>query len=638
MLEWIASFSAVFACFTSDRVTPPTLLPADTSVLIVCDDVAGLRTALGSLPIGVALASGDHDELAELVRGCGERLVRGAVPGVDPAALAAASPVAAFAALAFDQHGVRRSIIGLEWANGEPAGLLPLPEGGDSTQRGACKRVVGRWTLITESPEMGAVLDAVRQGTEPSLASRERFSSSSAKVDATASALRLWVDPDLVSFGFDDFNRPPLAAKAKTGAIAWSLRADNGYAATQLFLGRGAEPSALADEAPKPFENDWLKFVPQDARAFSVMQLALPTVVQEVAGSLSKDEATREAAGLLGEFAGLFGTRVVAVVPNAAQGMMPVLDAYFELGASEEAAQALDFVVGAIGAALGDENAIQRTTRDDGRVIYTFSAPPGLPFSAAVSFTIENEWLLVTTKTAEIAAMLGRVRGDAASDIRSNPRFAELYAHLTQGQPTYHGVSFVDPHAAVAEGRMAIASVVPSLAGMALGRPVELIVGESLLECIDAAPASVSLTRQDEKGWMTLRHGALLGELSLAWTTFGAAATYLPALIAANVAPVLERGRVTKATTDLKAFREAIRAYTETHGVPPTTLAELTRNDPANFDESYLADGDALIDPWGVPYVYVRHADGTWLLSSLGADRAVGGEGEAADIDLRPED
>ena len=41
------------------------------------------------------------------------------------------------------------------------------------------------------------------------------------------------------------------------------------------------------------------------------------------------------------------------------------------------------------------------------------------------------------------------------------------------------------------------------------------------------------------------------------------------------------------------------------------------------------------VDPWGTTYVYVKHDDGTWLLSSLGADQAVGGEGENADLDVR---
>lgn len=634
--------AAALSLLPSDRVPPSALLPADTAVLVTCDDFVGLRAAVDALPVCVALASGDHDELAEVVHEVHAGLVRRALPGIDADALAAAAPSSWFVAFAPDDRGKLELVVGVEWPNAEPEGVLPMPQLADPSQPGLRKRSEGRWSLVTRSHALDGRLSAVKDGKEATLAARPRFATSSGRVGATPTGLRVWIDPDLLSlalFGnmvpFIEGKRPDLARQNELGAFVWNSRVDGAHVVGEMFLGRGASPSVLAVENPQPLENDWLKFVPQDARAFSLQQLAVPTLLQTFVDQLAAAEETREVAGLLGEFVGVFGSRVYVIVPNSAQVTMPVFHAYLELRQSEEAAQALDIVLDALAGAVQGDLVVQRNPRDDGRVVYTIAAPPGLPFPLSVSFTVENQWLVLTTKEAELEALLARVRGEAASDVRSNPRFAELYTRITQGEAPFHGVSFVDPKAAVVEGRPAIAAFATALAGMALGRPVEMVVGDSLLACIDGAPASVSITRHANDGWWILRRGALLGELSMAWTGFGAAATFLPAVVAATVAPILERGRVTKARSDLRAIGQAILFFTQVHGTAPETLVELTLPDPKNFNESYLEPTADLADPWGTRYVYVKHADGTWLLSSLGADQAVGGDGENADLDVR---
>lgn len=636
--------AAVLALFTSERVAPPALLPADTAVLITCDEFAGLRAAFDALPVGIALASGDHDELAEVVHEIHTDLVRRALPGTEADALNAAAPAAWFVAFAPDDRGALELVVGIEWQQAEPDGLVPMPQLDDPTQPGLRKRTAGRWTLVTRSQALDARLAAIQDGKEATLAARPRFTSSMERVASASPSLGVWIDPDLLSlsvFGkmipFVEGKRPDLARQNELGAFAWRTRVDGAHLVSAMFVGRGLAPSVLAVEEPRPFENDWLKFVPQDARAFSIQQLALPTLLQTFVDDLENADETREVAGLLGEFVGVFGSRAYVIAPNTAQGTMPVFHAYLELRQSEEAAQALDIVLDALAGAMRDDLVVQRNPRDDGRVVYTIAAPPGLPFPLSVSFSVENQWLVLTTKESELEALLARVRGEAASDVRSNPRFAELYTRITQGEAPFHGVSFVDPKAALAEGRPAVAAVATSLAGIALGRPVEPVVGASLLSCIDGASASVSITRHANDGWRITRRGALLGELSLAWSAFGAAASYLPAIVAANGPPIAARGRAAKARADLRAFREAIASYTAVHATAPPSLAALQEPDPKNFNESYLLATADLVDPWGTPYVYVKHDDGTWLLSCLGADQAAGGEGDDADIDFRSE-
>ena len=74
--------------------------------------------------------------------------------------------------------------------------------------------------------------------------------------------------------------------------------------------------------------------------------------------------------------------------------------------------------------------------------------------------------------------------------------------------------------------------------------------------------------------------------------------------------------------------------YTLEHRGPPEHLEDLTGPESAIGGDPLVTPA-MLIDPWGVPYVYVRHDDGTWMACTLGADSKVDGEGANADIEVR---
>jgi general secretion pathway protein G len=61
-------------------------------------------------------------------------------------------------------------------------------------------------------------------------------------------------------------------------------------------------------------------------------------------------------------------------------------------------------------------------------------------------------------------------------------------------------------------------------------------------------------------------------------------------------------------------------------------LVQQPRNEP-RWNGPYVKKADALIDPWGEMYQYrVPGEHGDYDLFTLGADRALGGEGENQDV------
>jgi general secretion pathway protein G len=80
---------------------------------------------------------------------------------------------------------------------------------------------------------------------------------------------------------------------------------------------------------------------------------------------------------------------------------------------------------------------------------------------------------------------------------------------------------------------------------------------------------------------------------------------------------------------------EAFRLDTGRYPHAAEGLGALLRA-PAGLGESwkgpYLHKPDLPMDPWGAAYLYRPLADGRFEISSLGADRSPGGEGEDADL------
>jgi general secretion pathway protein G len=81
----------------------------------------------------------------------------------------------------------------------------------------------------------------------------------------------------------------------------------------------------------------------------------------------------------------------------------------------------------------------------------------------------------------------------------------------------------------------------------------------------------------------------------------------------------------------LDLYRLDVGAYPATEQGLDALLRE--PRGAVRWNGPYLQQADALIDPWGRPYLYRAPGEnGPYDLSSLGADGRPGGEGENADI------
>jgi general secretion pathway protein G len=116
----------------------------------------------------------------------------------------------------------------------------------------------------------------------------------------------------------------------------------------------------------------------------------------------------------------------------------------------------------------------------------------------------------------------------------------------------------------------------------------------------------------------------------------------LAALVAPNVFQHVGTAKDAAARSQIEMFGAALDGYRLDNGRYPTTQQGLealwtvptAAPQPTNWRGPYLQKPVPL-DPWGTAYVYVSpgevHAT-RYDLTSLGADGAVGGEGDDADI------
>ncbi len=116
------------------------------------------------------------------------------------------------------------------------------------------------------------------------------------------------------------------------------------------------------------------------------------------------------------------------------------------------------------------------------------------------------------------------------------------------------------------------------------------------------------------------------------------------ALVVPNVIGRPDEARVAVANADLRTVAASLEMYRLDNRVYPTTaqgLAALVEKPsispvPTNWTSGgYLPNMPQ--DPWGNPYIYASPAEsGPYLLVSLGADGAPGGNGVNADIQYGP--
>jgi general secretion pathway protein G len=108
-------------------------------------------------------------------------------------------------------------------------------------------------------------------------------------------------------------------------------------------------------------------------------------------------------------------------------------------------------------------------------------------------------------------------------------------------------------------------------------------------------------------------------------------------LISCSSTPELQPSadpNVIQARRDIAEICTAIDHYAIEHeALLPWNLDLLLA--PSQIGTTYFGDAwtEIPLDPWGNPYVYEPHPDGTYRVISYGEDGRPGGEGLSADID-----
>ena len=113
----------------------------------------------------------------------------------------------------------------------------------------------------------------------------------------------------------------------------------------------------------------------------------------------------------------------------------------------------------------------------------------------------------------------------------------------------------------------------------------------------------------------------------------------LAAIVAFNVIPLGDKGKVTKAKADIATIEQALELYKLQNDSYPSTTDGLQAlvSPPADADATKYQRGGYIKklpqDPWGKPYLYAAPGQhGEVDIWSLGADKKEGGEGVNADI------
>ena len=145
--------------------------------------------------------------------------------------------------------------------------------------------------------------------------------------------------------------------------------------------------------------------------------------------------------------------------------------------------------------------------------------------------------------------------------------------------------------------------------------------------------------RRRQDGFTPVRrsaeHGFTLVELMVVIVIIGLLAT----IVAINVIPAGDKGRVVKAKADISQIESGLEQFRLQLNRYPTTeegLKALTAP-PAGIDASQYQHGGYLKklpdDPWGRPYLYASPGQhGEEDVWTLGRDGKEGGEGVDADI------
>ena len=102
----------------------------------------------------------------------------------------------------------------------------------------------------------------------------------------------------------------------------------------------------------------------------------------------------------------------------------------------------------------------------------------------------------------------------------------------------------------------------------------------------------------------------------------------LVGLVGSNVFSALIKGQKGAVTMQMKHFEQSLTTFRMENHRYPDSLEELLEDDE---------NGEPImrsipLDPWDNEYEYVVEPDGSFVITSFGADGAPGGEGDDADI------
>lgn len=133
--------------------------------------------------------------------------------------------------------------------------------------------------------------------------------------------------------------------------------------------------------------------------------------------------------------------------------------------------------------------------------------------------------------------------------------------------------------------------------------------------------------------WRRRERGVTLIELMVVLVIIG----LIAAFAVPQVLNVLDDARQDAARIQIKQLSGALDFYRLDVGSYPADdgLNALVEEPPSveRWNGPYIQSAESLIDPWGRPYEYRYPGDnGDFDLYSLGADGAIGGDGENADI------